>query len=566
MPSPGRPAFRAVEGIANALHNRAPISSLMSNLPLLCELLEDDRTKVRFVSPSSRSSSGWSSIGNDCTYSPITMLPLELLRKVFVLCLSGTRYHEPHARRVPLLLMHVCSLWRDATASTPELWCSLYIRPSSRMPKDTDVALYRAWLERAGTLPLAVAVDARCWSSVGIEREQRDSAMRCISSWDVQVCELMAAFTPRCADLYVIYRQGRRKTNAALASLIEHARVTERLALDLEDLKVLSGCEGVTMLPPKLDLRCAVEQVACLRTLGLGWDKVTELRFEPQDYHAFEEMALVQLLEMCPNLVHLTFDKLDSALGTRTKESGSAAAILSSKPPRPPPLATATASFSSPFSSSSSTTTPASTPSAEPFLVHTSLRSLHVNVHNFVKIAVGLMHPDPGIALPNLRLLTVTVHEPHAGVLDPKGVQYVLSTFVEFLRRSGCTHAVDVVFTARAVCLATSDGGGVESEAYRVHVASDSKLVSASGTALRGHRRGDSVSITRMGMDELSEEAQHLSRLSLRPMIKMRKFSICEFKSQTRYDRKRASTSICTGEEGVTAAAKAVGKQRVKTA
>ncbi|EIW78502.1 hypothetical protein CONPUDRAFT_167502 [Coniophora puteana RWD-64-598 SS2] len=651
-PTTYNPAFRSVEGLATALYNRARILSLLGSIGVLYELLENDRIKTSLSSPSSSSlslssSSGSSScssssftggnlsrpgrstsvsvsIGTDPRNSPIAKLSLEALRKVFVFCLPDARYREPHVRRAPLLLVRVCSLWREAARGTPELWCSLHIRApsplssnhnhssnhshnsnsasasdvSARDQDDASELLYHAWLERACGLPLAIAVDARCRcrcpSSCGADCQVR---------WDAQVCGLMAVFAPRCADLYVVYRHGtRRAGNAALAALLGHAQRAEVLRLDLEDLKgleeveVSGGCE--TALPPRLELRCAVAQVGCLRTLGWRWEALRELRYEPQSRHACEETALVRLLGMCPNLVHLTFDKLDLELGMPLSRAGvdatvagrprtftltpypssnllatsSSSSSLSSPSSSSPSLASSSSSSlpSSPSSSSSPPSSSSSLPSSsisrsssfsslpsasslpsslsspcspqrspvEAALVHTSLRSLHVNVHGFVRIAVGLMHPALGVALPHLRLLTVTVHEPSRGALAPKDVRRALRTFAEFLRRSGCRHAqVEIVFTVRIARMMREPCEGATSEAYRVEVSEDA--------VPRG------FTVTRMRLEELSEESRRLIRFNSRPMTKVREYDVCvEFKRQARNDRAVSTSELSVDRLG----------------
>ncbi|RDB15746.1 hypothetical protein Hypma_003630 [Hypsizygus marmoreus] len=66
------------------------------------------------------------STGHDNTSSRtgvIYHLPLELLREIFILCLTHDR--SPNRNVAPLLICHVCSRWRDLAFSVPELWNEL---------------------------------------------------------------------------------------------------------------------------------------------------------------------------------------------------------------------------------------------------------------------------------------------------------------------------------------------------------------------------------------------------------------------------------------------------------
>ncbi|RDB23560.1 hypothetical protein Hypma_008887 [Hypsizygus marmoreus] len=53
----------------------------------------------------------------------IHQLPLEVIREIFVHCLTCDR--APNNKLAPLLLCHVCSMWRNLALSTPQLWSEL---------------------------------------------------------------------------------------------------------------------------------------------------------------------------------------------------------------------------------------------------------------------------------------------------------------------------------------------------------------------------------------------------------------------------------------------------------
>ena len=90
--------------------------------------------------------------------SPMRRLPPELLGDIFNLCLNdlwNNRFFDP--REAPLLLSQVCIGWREAALSNAKLWStiSLYLEnPIS----ESEVALVKTWLGRAGRHPLSIRI------------------------------------------------------------------------------------------------------------------------------------------------------------------------------------------------------------------------------------------------------------------------------------------------------------------------------------------------------------------------------------------------------------------------
>jgi hypothetical protein len=67
--------------------------------------------------------------------SSIHSLALEVLQEIFVLCLPKQDM-EPTVANAPLLLCRICSSWRNIAINMPELWQSLNIGPSFRLPRN----------------------------------------------------------------------------------------------------------------------------------------------------------------------------------------------------------------------------------------------------------------------------------------------------------------------------------------------------------------------------------------------------------------------------------------------
>ncbi|KAJ7693884.1 hypothetical protein B0H17DRAFT_840283, partial [Mycena rosella] len=59
----------------------------------------------------------------DAIVYPVLTLPPEITSEIFVHCLPDRRkWDVVNPKEAPLLLMHVCSAWRNITISTPALW------------------------------------------------------------------------------------------------------------------------------------------------------------------------------------------------------------------------------------------------------------------------------------------------------------------------------------------------------------------------------------------------------------------------------------------------------------
>lgn len=103
-------------------------------------------------------------------------LPIDILQKMFIACLPISHNAVMSVHEPPILLTHVCSLWRNLAHATPRLWQSIHIAvpcntpgmfaieysnyPSNVVKK---VARRRAeavleWLTRSATCPLDISV------------------------------------------------------------------------------------------------------------------------------------------------------------------------------------------------------------------------------------------------------------------------------------------------------------------------------------------------------------------------------------------------------------------------
>ncbi|KAF8171112.1 hypothetical protein BJ912DRAFT_860747, partial [Pholiota molesta] len=62
--------------------------------------------------------------------SPVNKLPYDLLREIFLRCLSENPLYDaqPDTTIAPMLLCHVCSSWRAVALMSASLWSHLYVR------------------------------------------------------------------------------------------------------------------------------------------------------------------------------------------------------------------------------------------------------------------------------------------------------------------------------------------------------------------------------------------------------------------------------------------------------
>ncbi|KAJ7277372.1 hypothetical protein C8J57DRAFT_184867 [Mycena rebaudengoi] len=92
---------------------------------------------------------------------PILTLPSEITAEIFLRCLPDGNV-PPHPSNAPLLLLVICTSWRDLALSTPALWTRLMMlldknseNPGLSNPTKSE-KLIRNWFTRAGSLPLSL--------------------------------------------------------------------------------------------------------------------------------------------------------------------------------------------------------------------------------------------------------------------------------------------------------------------------------------------------------------------------------------------------------------------------
>ncbi|RXW17585.1 hypothetical protein EST38_g8266 [Candolleomyces aberdarensis] len=137
--------------------------------------------------------------------SLIRRLPDDILREIFRRCLSTERYPVAHVAEAPLLLTIVCKRWRKIALDMQELWSKAHIlvdsyeviQPSPdddmddkrrvfyaniKAGEDGRYAFLRAYLGRAGSLPLYLLIYDEFSAPVPMDRIVISSALKWLLS------------------------------------------------------------------------------------------------------------------------------------------------------------------------------------------------------------------------------------------------------------------------------------------------------------------------------------------------------------------------------------------------
>ncbi|KAK7048940.1 hypothetical protein R3P38DRAFT_3620455 [Favolaschia claudopus] len=87
---------------------------------------------------------------------PMARLPLEIVSIVFAYCLPDSAPPTPNPGMAPILLVHICRLWRNVALATPTLWTGLCIKSVPR--REGFIELCKTWYMSARSLPLSLTL------------------------------------------------------------------------------------------------------------------------------------------------------------------------------------------------------------------------------------------------------------------------------------------------------------------------------------------------------------------------------------------------------------------------
>ncbi|KAF8961817.1 hypothetical protein BDZ97DRAFT_1827286 [Flammula alnicola] len=127
--------------------------------------------------------------------SPARRLPPDVLREIFYHCLPTYRNPIMSASEAPVLLTHICSIWRSIALSSPRIWAKLYI-PIAADFRTTYISrreytetlntqeeefvqvmktrceVVKQWLSRSGSCPLSLSISYSCSGHQNINWEE----------------------------------------------------------------------------------------------------------------------------------------------------------------------------------------------------------------------------------------------------------------------------------------------------------------------------------------------------------------------------------------------------------
>ncbi|KAJ7933318.1 hypothetical protein B0H13DRAFT_2306997 [Mycena leptocephala] len=100
--------------------------------------------------------------------SPVRRLPCEVLSEIFVFCVvpalrsRSTSADDP--REPPILMSHVCALWRNVALNTPRLWYDLIFLFSKGLPKRRTIPILEELIHRSTPHGLRTYIDSDSFS------------------------------------------------------------------------------------------------------------------------------------------------------------------------------------------------------------------------------------------------------------------------------------------------------------------------------------------------------------------------------------------------------------------
>ncbi|KAJ7725983.1 hypothetical protein B0H16DRAFT_1593565 [Mycena metata] len=224
---------------------------------------------------------------------PVLTLPPEITSEIFA-CSNIEFYDFPsqlNAKVAPLLLTHVCRTWRDIAIHDPTLWNRVYFvwRGSDHNPDSSGCGLLaKAYLERAGSLPLDLMLDIRSTVEAGrsgLPRVLQDIIARS-SQWR-KVALRHGASVPTLGHRF-----------------LGHLDLTtlETLHLARDRYSVGFFHSSAFAVAPKLRV-VRLDNNYNRSSIMLPWSQLTTIRI----YHCTWKTC-IEVLGSAPNLVDLTLD------------------------------------------------------------------------------------------------------------------------------------------------------------------------------------------------------------------------------------------------------------------
>ncbi|KAJ7057548.1 hypothetical protein C8F01DRAFT_1060548, partial [Mycena amicta] len=108
-------------------------------------------------------------------------IPPEMISEIFIRCLP-VYPSPPSAETAPLLLLQICTLWRDIALDTPDLWSNVVLTDDSK----DSVDMLHLWSARARTIPMTFSLKTH---NVEMGQKMLFAAMKHTERWEhVDLC------------------------------------------------------------------------------------------------------------------------------------------------------------------------------------------------------------------------------------------------------------------------------------------------------------------------------------------------------------------------------------------
>jgi hypothetical protein len=215
------------------------------------------------------------------------------LAKIFVLCLPDDEFVEVDVLDAPLLLVQICSHWRNIALSTPRLWNSISVdikfdevsadytldcRPFGRKHS------IEAWLSRSGNLPLSIKIYYIDYDPWPISDDFVDIFIPWSSRWSNLHLDLPQPPIERLVCDSSVSTPNLETLTLRIQDDIDPLTLTQT-AIRLQKITLLHG-----FLAPSY--------------LKIPWSQLTEFRSSSE--HEDDLKDCLDLLQLCPNLTHLS--------------------------------------------------------------------------------------------------------------------------------------------------------------------------------------------------------------------------------------------------------------------
>ena len=331
----------SIPHFANLSENNEPLSdAILQEVSELCAIARNDLLQIdaEIQQLQEKRAVIQKSIDSYITIlSSIRRLPTDILREIFSHCLDSTRNHIMSAAEAPMLLTHVCSLWRSVALTSPDMWAKLHIplpgdpRILSRLDSLSDEAMepfhrtfskimrrrcraVKEWLDRSGSCFLSLSISYPHYDTYfdGLSGSFRNTKVKVKSD----------TFTHEIFQILVSFVQRWRSLDLSMPSLIYQqleARIPSKIMLsNLRTLRVVLDPNiqsGGNISPPLLLL-----EAPNMRMFSLNAFRSTSASLPPHlgglltdlclDSYISDE-DLLKLLQACHCLVNFQIQLSD---------------------------------------------------------------------------------------------------------------------------------------------------------------------------------------------------------------------------------------------------------------